>query len=111
MSGTDIERPAATSIETLDLHLRYVQVDLRRMADNMATKSDIAGIVQRMDGFATKAELVTLRAEMQLLRDESTGGSVPSIIKRFGAVAKDLAAIAGVLAAIGLLAAKLMGWL
>lgn len=123
MSATEFDRPPATSIETLDLHLRYVQVEMHKLVQaipqmatkadlaQMATKADLSAIGVRLDQFATKDDVRGLRVEVDTLRSEVTSASVPSAIKRFGAMARDLAAIAGVLAALGLLFAKLTGQL
>lgn len=104
MSDTKESAPA-TSIAVLDLHLDYLRRDVARLVEavgHMATRDDIKRLEGQMAQFVTRDELRTLE-------DRIKGDSMPSTLKRWGDFAKDLAAIVGVLSAIGLAVAKLTG--
>jgi hypothetical protein len=105
MSGTEFERPPAKSIETLDLHLLYVQRQLATLVaamPQMATKSDIADLARRMDGYATKDELRALEQKLQ-------SGSVESTFERWTANIQRFGAACAVLGGAAVLIAKMMG--
>lgn len=101
MSGTDFERPPAKSIETLDLHLLYVQRQLAKLVDAMplmATKADIDALARRLDGYATQDEVRSLRLDLEQVRQQIDTGSMRSQIDRWGNLAQRAAAIIAFLA-------------
>lgn len=101
MSGTEFERPPAKSIETLDLHLMYLQRQVAKLVDampQMATKSDIDALARRLDGYATQDEVRTLRLDLEQIRQQMDTESVGNQIDRWGNRAQRVAAIIAFLA-------------
>lgn len=96
MSGTDFDRPPAKSIETLDLHLLYLQRQVAKLVDampHMATKSDIDNLARRLDGYATQDEVRSIRLDLEQVRQQIEAGSVQSTVERWGNLAQKIAAI------------------
>jgi len=62
------ERRAATTIGELDIHLSNVQASVERLTTamgNMATKDDVRQLSDRMQTFATKAELAEVARRLE----------------------------------------------
>lgn len=90
------ELPAATSISELDLHLRYMRIEVRKLVEampNMATKQDIAELSRKFDGYATHDDVRALRTDVEVLRSQVEAGSVQSTVDRWGNLAQKAAAI------------------
>lgn len=95
------ERRPATTIGELDVHIGYLQQEVKSVAtalSGMATKADIEAITKRMDEMATKA---MLNSEVSALRDELTRESprtkfreITDAITKMGAAATVLVAFA-----------------
>ena len=82
------ERRPATSIAEIDVHIGYIQQQLRDMSDSlseMATKTDIDELKQQMSGYATRAELDAARAEWREKSAGSTFDRVTTVITKLGA--------------------------
>lgn len=101
------DRVPATTIGELDIHLSNMQSRLVEMAGSMATKEDFTRLNNRMNEFAaerahfaTKAELVDLRRDVEELR--------PSNL--FMGVAKVSAGLAAIAAAV-MLTVKFAQWI
>ncbi len=102
MSGTDFDRPPAKSLETLDLHLLYLQRQVGKLVDGMplmATKADIENLVRRLDGYATQDDTRALRTDLEQLRQQVESGSVQSTVERWGTIAQKSAAVVAFVAA------------
>lgn len=105
---SDHELPVATSVEMVDVHMRYMRNDIRqliegqremaRRAEQMATKSDIAELSRKFEGYATHDDVRTLRTDVELLRSQVETGSVPGQVKKWAEWAQRLSAIAAFLA-------------
>lgn len=96
MSGTEFDRPPAKSIETLDLHLLYLQRQVAKLVDampQMATKADIDNLARRLDGYATQDEVRSIRLDLEEVRQQIESGSVQSTVERWGNLAQKVAAI------------------
>lgn len=96
MSGTEFDRPPAKSIETLDLHLLYLQRQVAKLVDampQMATRADIEALARRLDGYATQDEVRALRTDLEQVRQQVESGSVQSTVERWGNLAQRIAAI------------------
>ena len=96
MSGTEFDRPPAKSIETLDLHLLYLQRQVAKLVDampHMATKADIDNLARRLEGYATQDEVRSLRLDLEEVRQRVESGSVQSTVERWGNLVQKLAAI------------------
>ncbi len=96
MSGTEFDRPPAKSIETLDLHLLYLQRQVAKLVDampHMATKADIDNLARRLEGYATQDEVRSIRLDLEEVRQQIERGTVQSTVERWGNIAQRLAAI------------------
>ena len=97
------DRPAATSIEALDIHLRYVQGILEAMREGMskmATTEDIRALSERMDKFVTQDRFDALEKKVE---SGSVGGTMDralSIITRIATAGVAISAFGGVIVAI-----------
>lgn len=88
--------PAATSISELDLHLRYMRIEVRKLVEampQMATKADIAELSRKFDGYATHDDVRALRTDLEQVRSQVEAGSVQSTVERWGNLAQKVAAI------------------
>lgn len=105
---SDHELPPATSMGEIDVHMRYMRNDIRRLveglaqmavrAEQMATKSDIAELSRKFEGYATHDDVRALRTDVELLRSQVETGSVPGQVKKWAEWAQRLSAIAAFLA-------------
>jgi len=103
MSGTNIERRAATTIGELDLHLGYVQQEIARLVDavgDMATKQDIQELEQRMNGFALKADVEAVGRRLDALESRKPFDEMLAKITRVGGAMAAMGAIGAFLAYI-----------
>ena len=76
------ERRPATTIGELDVHIGYLQQEIKSVAtalSGMATKADIEAITKRMDEMATKT---MLDSEVSALRAELTPGKPENQVPR-----------------------------
>ena len=106
--------PAATSMGELDLHLRYMRIEVQKLVaamPNMATKADIAELSRKFDGYATHDDVRALRTDVEVLRQQMETDSVKGSVKAWAEWAQRLSAIAAFLAvgavAVAHLVAKL----
>ena len=106
--------PAATSMGELDLHLRYMRIEVRKLVEampNMATKQDIADLSRKFEGYATHDDVRALRTDVEVMRQQIENESVKGSIKSWAEWAQRLSAIAAFLAvgavAVAHLVAKL----
>ncbi len=93
---SDHELPAAATIGELDLHLRYMRVELSRVVaalPQMATKADIAELSRKFDGYATHEDMRALRTDLEMVRQQVETGSIQSTVERWGSLAQKAAAI------------------
>lgn len=103
--------PAATSMGELDLHLRYMRIEVQKLVaamPNMATKADIAELSRKFDGYATQDDVRALRTDVEVLRQQMEMGSVRGSVKTWAEWAQRLSAIAAFLAVAGLSVAHLV---
>jgi hypothetical protein len=88
--------PAATSLGELDLHLRYMRIEVQKLVaamPQMATKQDIAELSRKFDGYATHDDVRALRVDLEVVRAQVESGSVQSTVDRWGNLAQKVAAI------------------
>ncbi len=106
--------PAATSLGEIDIHLRYMRAEVRKLVEampQMATKADIAELSRKFDGYATHDDVRALRMDVEVLRQQVETGSVQGAVKTWAEWAQRLSAICAFLAvgavAVAHLVAKL----
>jgi hypothetical protein len=105
------ELPAATSISELDLHLRYMRIEVHKLVSampQMATKDDIAELSRKFQGYATHEDVRVLRGDVENLRQQIKNGSVGGSIKAWAEWAQRLSAIAAFVAVCALSIAHLV---
>lgn len=93
--------PAATSMGELDLHLRYMRIEVQKLVaamPNMATKADIAELSRKFDGYATHDDVRALRTDVEVLRQQMETDSVKGSVKAWAEWAQRLSAIAAFMA-------------
>jgi hypothetical protein len=104
--------PTATSMGELDLHLRYMRIEVRKLVEampHMATKADIAELSRKFDGYATHDDVRALRTDVEVLRQQMETESVRGSVKAWAEWAQRLSAIAAFLAVGALAVAHLVG--
>ena len=120
MSGHPFDRPPATSIQEVDLHLRYTQGTIGEVKEAMdtvlkalplmATTDYIDKLFAKLvDEYAKKTELDTLRAEVADLKVKVSSGSVGSTFDRFFAVAQKLFTLCAIGGGAAVVIAHLVG--
>lgn len=91
----------ATSLEVLDVHLRYMRAEVEKLVaamPQMATKADIAALSAKFESYATHDDMRALRTDVEHLRQQVEGSSVPGTVKKWAEWAQRLSAIAAFLA-------------
>ena len=103
--------PNATNIGELDLHLRYMRIEVQKLVSampQMATKADIAELSRKFDGYATHDDVRALRTDVEVLRGQMESGSVRGSVKTWAEWAQRLSAIAAFVAVCALSLAHLV---
>ena len=103
--------PAATSLGELDLHLRYMRIEVQKLVaamPQMATKQDIADLSRKFDGYATHDDVRSLRTDVEVLRQQLETESVRGSVKAWAEWAQRLSAIAAFVAVCALSVAHLV---
>jgi hypothetical protein len=103
--------PNATNIGELDLHLRYMRLEVQKLVaamPNMATKADIAELSRKFDGYATHDDVRALRTDVEVLRNQMESGSVRGSVKTWAEWAQRFSAIAAFLAVCAVSVAHLV---
>lgn len=59
----------------------------------MATKTDIADLARKFDGYATHDDVRALRLDLEVVRAQVESSSVQSTVERWGNLAQKVAAI------------------
>lgn len=98
---TDHDLPTAATLGELDLHLRYMRVELARVVaalPQMATKADIADLSRKFEHYATHDDVRALRTDLELVRQQVENGSVQGSLKKWAEWAQRFSAIAAFIA-------------